>query len=82
MTKAWRITWTGIPEETGIYAAESRGEALGKAARALAELGYPATWTDLRCTRAKEWDSWAVANAERVTGVNEEYLRRETGVVG
>ncbi len=78
--KAWRVTWKGLPNETGIIAAEKRSQASASVARQIEEeCGYKEVWGRIRCTRAPEYDAWAKAQppARIRRSILEEYVKAE-----
>lgn len=77
--KAFRVTWTRIPDQVGIRITTSAGKAKAATMRVLEELGWSAKWSELRCTRAPEYDEWAARQPERrqMIGMLEEYVKLE-----
>lgn len=77
--KAFRIVWSGIPEESGIYIAATAAKAKAIALRHLEDVGYRGTFAQLKCRRAPEYDAWAANQSvkRQLTGIVEEWVKRE-----
>jgi hypothetical protein len=56
MKRAYRIT---ARDTSGVRAATSRGAALFRTFAELRDIGYRVRLSDIRVTRAKEYDGWA-----------------------
>jgi hypothetical protein len=77
--KAWRIVWDKEPDETGVWIAETKTEAVNKALDHLRDVGYQPMRTQIVCHRAPEYDEWAARQKEhrQQVGIIEEYVKRE-----
>jgi len=73
--KAYRISYSDLPRETGIYAAQSASKAKHHVALVLQDCGYERRVGDaflkLKCKRCPEFDTWA-ADQSKPTGITQE----------
>ncbi len=73
--KAFEISWDGLPEAKGFYAAPSASKVKYHVALVIVEVGYARKVGDvfrgLSCKRRPEFDKWA-GQCSRITGVSDE----------
>lgn len=60
MKRAYRTTWSGM---VSIVAAESVAQARRRVQVMAKDVGWNASWIDIRVVRAAEYDGWAAVDA-------------------